>query len=337
LERHVSRTRISVLPSPAERRREARPPELLHGAVAQRDGTTLAHLSTVAEDLPRIAGALRGIRETMAFEQVVLDATGDAERLLAELELDVPVRRVGADLREEPALRGAAALLVHSAGTADLAGALAAAHLGVAVVRIGSIPRGCASAHAVARLSDIVLVADVDDARALAPRIGRERICVVGNPLIDIVRRHSRDAFCRATWRRFDVMPGRFVLAILGDEPDPGLSAPLATLAAATPLVILAPAAWRECLATAVKAGARLSEDLGFVDRLSLERASAAIVSGSARAYEEAAALGIPYHDVAELPLRASPTLRAVPLWDGHAGARLADVLVANFARVRLP
>ncbi len=335
----MSRARISVLPAPAERRRFARPPGALHGAVAQRDGTSLVHLSTVAEDLPRLAGALRALAETSAFEQVVLDADGGAERVLTELEFDVLVRRPASVLREEPAFRGAGALLVHSDGTAALAGALAAAQMGVAVVRVGPIPPGSASAHAVARLSDVVLVPDVDDARALAPRIGPERIHVIGNPLIDVVRRCSREAVLRAAWRRFDVMPGRFLLAVLGEVPDAALSAPLAALAAETPLVIDASAAWRECLAGAVNAGARVAEELGFVDRLSLEKAAAAIVSRSARAHEEAAALGIPCHDPAELPLRAAPAPlpRTVPLWDGNAGARLADVIVANFARVRLP
>ena len=281
-----------------------------------------------------MAGTVRALGETRAFEQVVLDATGGAERVLSELGLDVPIHA----LQDEPALHGAAALLVHSDGTAALAGALAAARAGVAVVRVGPIPRGSASARAVARLSDLVLVAGVDDARALAPRIGAERIHVIGNPLLDVVRRCSREAIFRAAWRRFDVMPGRFVFAVLGDEPDDALSAPLAALAAETPLVIDASAAWRACLAGAAQAGARVTEELGFVDRLSLEKAAAAIVSSSARAHEEAAALGIVCHDPVDLPLRAAPAPlpRTVPLWDGHAGIRLAGVLVANFARVRL-
>jgi hypothetical protein len=339
MERRMSRARISVLPSPAERRRVARPAGPLHGAEPQPDGTTLAHLSAVAEDLPRLAGALRGLADTAAFEQVVLDATGAAERVLAELEIHVPVQPVGSDLHGAAALRDAAALLVHSDGTAALAGALAAAREGVAVVRVGPIPRGSASALAVARLADLVLVADEDDARALTPRIGAERMHVIGTPLIDVVRRCSREAILRAAWRRFDVMPGRFVLAILDEEPDAELSEPLAALAADTPLVIDASRAWSECLAGAVKAGARVSEELGFIDRLSLEKAASAIVSRSARAQEEAAAIGIRWHDPAELPLRAAPAPplpRTVPLWDGNAGARLAEVLVANFARLRL-
>jgi hypothetical protein len=336
VERHLSRARISVLPSPAERRRVARPAGPLQGAVAQHDGTTIVHLSTVVEDLPRVAGALPALAQTRAFEQVVLDVAGGAGRVLSELGVDVPIRPVASDLRDEPAVRGAAALLVHSDGTAALAGALAAARAGVTVVRVGPIPPGSASAHAVARLSDLVLVSDVDDARALAPRIGAERIHVIGNPLIDVVRRCSREAVFRAAWRRFGVMPGRFLLAVLGEEPDATLSAPLAALAAETPIVVDSSAAWRECLADAVQAGARVTEELGFVDRLSLEKAAAAIVSRSPRAREEAAALGIPCLDPSDLPLRAAPLPRTVPLWDGHAGARLADVLVANFARVRL-
>jgi hypothetical protein len=330
---------MRVVPVPVERRRVARPPGPLHGAVAQRDDTTIVHLSAVTEDLPRLAGSLRALEERAAFEQIVADTVGGAKRLLNELDLEVPVRRVAGDLRKDPVLSGASAVLVHSDGVTALAGALAAARLGVPVVRVGPIPAGSASTRAVARLSDLVLVSDVDDARVLTPRIGAERVHVIGNPLIDLVRRCSREAVFRAAWRRFGVVPGRFTLVLLGDDPDAALSEPLAALARNTPLVISAPATWRACVAGAAKQGARVTEDLGFVDRLSLEKAAAAIVSGSARAHEEAAALGIPCHRLDELPLRATrATPRStVPLSDGHAGHRLADVLVANFARVRLP
>ncbi len=338
----MTRARMSVVPSPGERRRAPRPAGPLHGAVAQADGTAIAHLSTLAEDVPRVVAAVRALEGTRAFEQVVLDAAGGAERVLSELEVDVPVRRVAADaagLREEPALRRAAAVIVHSDGGVALAGAIATARLGAGIVRVGPWPRGSGSARAVARLADLVLVPEVDDARTLAPRIGAERIHVIGNPLIDMVRRHSRDAVFRAAWRRFDVTPGTYVLAVLGGEPEPGPAAAIEALAARTPLVIEAARDWNEHLAGAVHAGARVVEQLGFVDRLSLEKAAAAIVSSSARVHEEAAALGIPCHAPSELPLRSehAPLPRTVPLWDGNAGARFAEILVANYARVRLP
>ena len=230
-------------------------------------------------------------------------------------------------------------MILYSDGGVALAGALAAARLGVGIVHVGPLPRASGSARAIARLADLVLVPEVDDARALAPWIGAERIHVIGNPLIDVVRRYSREAVLRAAWRRFDVTPGRYVLAVLDGEPAPAPAAAIATLAARTPLVIDAAADWNEHLAGAVHAGARLVEQLGFVDRLSLEKAAAAIVSSSARVHDEAAALGIPCHAPAELPLRSehAPLPRTVPLWDGNAGARFADVLVANYARVRLP
>jgi UDP-N-acetylglucosamine 2-epimerase (non-hydrolysing) len=359
----MTRPRMSVVASPPERR-AGRTGAWLRDAEAQRDGTAIVHLSAVSEDVPRLAGAVWALEETSAFDQLVLDATpgGGADRVLAELGLDVPVRRIALDstgLREELALGRAAALMLHSGGSAALTGALAAARSGVSVVRVGPMPEGSLCAHAVARLSDLVLVSSADDARTLVPRIGAERIHVVGNPLIDVVRRCSRKAVFRAAWRHHGVEPGRYVLALLSDEPLPELAATLAALTAETPLVIEAPPAWRECLAGAVQAGARVTAELGIVDRLSLEKAAGAIVTTTVRVHEEAAALGIRCLALEDVGTRIGarsgggpvaldepcslidslpevPMPRMVPLWDGHAGTRLADVLVANFARVRL-
>src|SRR5262249_35720666 len=109
--------------------------------------------------------------------------------------------------------------------------------------------------------------------------------------------------------------------------------------------------------------GASVVRDLGFVERLSLERAAGAIVTDSRRVQEEAAALGIrcyvpgepdrrlradtggttlglgddPWALATVTPAGNPPTPCAIPLWDGRAGARVAAVLVANFARVLLP
>ena len=349
--------RMSVLISPPGDR-SARSGGWLRAGVAQRDGTTIAHLSTSSEDVPRLAGALRALEEASAFDQIVIDVSseGGAEAALAEFDLIVPAVRVGAAsgglpeaLRVELALNRCAALMLHGDDGPALAGALSAARLGVSVIRVGRVPRRRSYAQAVARLADLVLVADEDDALALAPAIAAERIHIVGSPLIDVVRRCSREALLRAAWRQFAVDPGHYVLAVLTGEADPGLSAPLAALAAQTPLVIEASPSWSDCLAGATGEGARLVGELRFVDRLSLERAAGAIATNCERVHEEAAALGIRCHALAEpklvgepsalidlRPQAHAPTPRMIPLWDGHAGARLADVLVANFARLRL-
>jgi UDP-N-acetylglucosamine 2-epimerase (non-hydrolysing) len=357
MELRVTTRRMSVLISPPEHR-SAGSGAWLRSAVAQHDGTTIAHLSTSAESVPRLAGALWAVEEASAFDQIVIDVSpdGGAEAALAELDLSVPVVRVSVAsgglpdaLREELALSHSAALMLYADDGPALSGALSAARLGVSVIRVGRVPRGRCYAHAVARLADLVLVADADDALTLAPAIAAERIHVVGSPLIDVVRRCSREALSRAAWRRFAVEPGHYVLAVLSGEPDPALSSPLAALAAETPLVIEASPAWSDCVDGAVGEGARLVSELGFVDRLSLERAAAAIATNCERVHEEAAALGIRCHALAGpaltgepsalmdlRPQAHAPTPRMIPLWDGHAGARLADVLVANFARLRL-
>jgi hypothetical protein len=336
-------------------------------ALVQRDGSVVAHLCAGAEEVPRIAAAAGALAATGAFEQVVLDASGgDVDEGLRELGVLVGVRRVArAGSRLLDALRGelgrldCVALLVYSDGTLPLAAALAATRLGGALVRVGPVDAGVASGRAVIGLADLVLVQGCEDVEALGA-VAPERVHTVGNLAIDVVRRHSRDAVQRAAWRRHGVEPGRYVLAVLAGDPDEGLAAPLAELAARVPLVIeAADGAW---LAPARAAGARIATAGGFVERLSLERAAGAIVTDSRRVQEEAAALGIRCHALHEpggrvragaggttLPLGRdrwalagvqpdanAPTPCMIPLWDGRAGTRLAQVLVANFARMRL-
>jgi hypothetical protein len=115
-------------------------------------------------------------------------------------------------------------------------------------------------------------------------------------------------------------------------------------------------------LARLTGAGARVVRSAGFVERLSLERAAGAIVTDSLRVREEALVLGVSSYRVGPeaSPVPAStgdftvdlgtdrwalagvrlqpnpPTPCAVPLWDGRAGSRAADVIVSNFARTRL-
>ena len=361
--------RMTAIPCPPGER-PARPGARRPAARAQRDGGAVVHLSAVAEDVPRVAAAAWALAETNAFGQLVLDVSdeGGAAVALAELGVTVPVRRVAPAhgtlpdaLRAELAPTGCLALILHSDGAAALAGGLAAARLGVSLVRVGSTTPGRTAegaARAVGRLADLLLVHGCDDPAIVAP----ERVHVIGNPLIDAVRRYSREAVARAAWRRHELDRGRYVLALLTGPPAPELAAPLAALAAEAPLVIGAPAHWHALLAPACAAGARFAAAPGFVERLSLERAAGAIVTDSARVQEEAASLGIRCHALGEPAGRVRadaggttvalgadpwaltrvrpdpnpPTPCMIPLWDARAGARLADVLVANFALVRL-
>jgi UDP-N-acetylglucosamine 2-epimerase (non-hydrolysing) len=104
-------------------------------------------------------------------------------------------------------------------------------------------------------------------------------------------------------------------------------------------------------------AGVACIEPVGYLEFLSLQAGAGAIVTDSGGVQEEAAALGIPCYTLranTERPVTIShgtnvllgddpaclrevqlagrePTPCAIPLWDGHAGERVADVLVANY------
>jgi UDP-N-acetylglucosamine 2-epimerase (non-hydrolysing) len=340
----ASRFLVVAQPNGAEPARE-RP----RGVIAEPAGTLLAHVAGRPDDLPRVAAATWALHDTGAFEQLVLDAEGSAAEELAALDARAAVRRL--DGERLAALHGAlagcapAAVVLHGDGDAALDAAIAAARLGIAIVRVGGAAPADPAARVAARLADLHLVFGHDDADALSARVGRERIHVVGNPLVDAVRRFSRAALGRAAWRGLRVAPGRYLLVVLGDDaPSVEVAEALAARAAREPVVVAASPAWREsgALDEAAAAGARIAGRIGFVQRLSLERGAAAIVSDGARACEEAAAIGVPAHPLAalaapdEASAPAQPAPAAIPLWDGRAGARLARVLVANFARVRL-
>ena len=101
-------------------------------------------------------------------------------------------------------------------------------------------------------------------------------------------------------------------------------------------------------------------EPVGYLDFLSLQAGAGAIVTDSGGVQEEASALGVSCFtfrpnterpvtlthgtnvllgdDPAEIadvrPATHPPTPCAIPLWDGRAGERVADALIANYALV---
>jgi UDP-N-acetylglucosamine 2-epimerase (non-hydrolysing) len=107
-------------------------------------------------------------------------------------------------------------------------------------------------------------------------------------------------------------------------------------------------------------AGVACIEPAAYLEFLSLQSGAGAIVTDSGGIQEEASALGISCYtfrpnterpvtlthgtnlllgeDPAEItevrPASHPPTPSAIPLWDGHAGERVADALVANYAMV---
>jgi hypothetical protein len=332
-------------------------------ATAQSDGGTIVHVAGGRDDALRLAAAAAAISESGVFEQLAIDAAPEpcVAATLAELDASVRVYRLVADrddrlvaFEAELAAARCVALVLHADDDASLVAAMAAARIGIAVVRVG----GAASpgpGRVIARLAELLLVFGDDDARTLSGRGAPERIRVVGNPLVDIVRRCAPQAVERAAWRDFGLQPRGYVLAVLTGGPDPQAAMALGNLAARVPLLVEAADGWS---GIELPSEARRVRSTGVVERLSLERAAGAIITNSRRVQEEAAAVGVRCHafgavagwpgagaivtaadpsDLAAVrPAPHEPTPCAIPYWDGNAGARVATVLVANFARLSL-
>ena len=102
----------------------------------------------------------------------------------------------------------------------------------------------------------------------------------------------------------------------------------------------------------------RCIDPVGYLDFLSLQSGAGAVVTDSGGVQEETSALGVrcyTFRPDTERPITLThgtntllgddpaaldagplatwdPTPSAIPLWDGHAGERVADVLVTNYA-----
>jgi UDP-N-acetylglucosamine 2-epimerase (non-hydrolysing) len=107
-----------------------------------------------------------------------------------------------------------------------------------------------------------------------------------------------------------------------------------------------------------VAAGVRCIEPVGYLDFVSLQSGAGAVVTDSGGVQEETSALGVScytFRPNTERPVTCThgtntllgddpaslatvelapwdPTPSAIPLWDGHAAERIADVLVATYS-----
>jgi UDP-N-acetylglucosamine 2-epimerase (non-hydrolysing) len=209
-----------------------------------------------------------------------------------------------------------------------------------------------------------------------AEGIAGASVHLVGNTMIDSVLDHVDAARDARPWDAFGLERGGYGLVTLHrpalvDDPDllGATVAALIELAATVPLVFPVHPRTVERIAAAGLADAlersnvHLSPPLGYLEFLGLEAEARFVLTDSGGVQEETSALGVPcftLRDTTERPvtidlgtnmlLGLAPeriagipalleTLRAaqpIPLWDGHAGERAADVIVQFLAGARM-
>jgi len=202
------------------------------------------------------------------------------------------------------------------------------------------------------------------------------RIHFVGNTMIDSLLSFLERARGLEPWRAFDVEPGGYGLVTLhrpslvdNDEPLHLTATALAELSGITPIVFPVhprTAARLEASGDAPlleDAGVRVVGPVGYLDFVGLQAEAAFVLTDSGGVQEETSVLGVrcfTLRDTTERPVTVElgtntvlgadprriaeiPTLLAeprhsqeIPLWDGHAGERAADVLIEFVAGERL-
>ncbi|HET8755678.1 MAG TPA: UDP-N-acetylglucosamine 2-epimerase (non-hydrolyzing) [Solirubrobacteraceae bacterium] len=221
------------------------------------------------------------------------------------------------------------------------------------------------------RLADILLAHSPEAADNLkAEGICTGKVYNVGNTMIDSLRRAEKRARELRAWEPVGMREREYILVTLhrpSNVDDPArlqaIVSGLVSLSAHSPVIFpihprtRARLAEDGCLAQLEDAGVACIEPVPYLEFLSLQAGAGAIVTDSGGVQEEASALGVSCFtfrpnterpitlthgtnvllgdDPAELadvrPSPHPPTPCAIPLWDGHAGERVADVLVANY------
>ncbi len=218
-------------------------------------------------------------------------------------------------------------------------------------------------------LADLLLVTSPEGLDNLAREgVDGERVHLVGNPMIDTLLRHL-ERFDPGPVRQRLGVPERYAVATIHrpanvDQPDAARRIVLALQEAVARIAVVLPLHPRgraslegAGLAELADRGLMVLDPLGYLDFLSLVRGSSAVITDSGGIQEETTILGIPCltlrpnterpititHGTNRLvePEALGPALdRALageqamppdgpPLWDGHAGERIAGVIEA--------
>jgi UDP-N-acetylglucosamine 2-epimerase (non-hydrolysing) len=204
----------------------------------------------------------------------------------------------------------------------------------------------------------------------VAEGIAAERIHYVGNTMIDTLRRLEGEARSRRVWASFGADEGDYALVTLHrpsnvdrEERLQAVVNALAELGRHTRVLFPVHPRTRARLAALdglerlAAAGVTCLEPLGYLDFLSLESGAGMIVTDSGGLQEEASALGVPCYTLrpnterpitiaqgtntmigddpaaiaALRPSGGPPAPCAIPLWDGRAAERVADVIAEAF------
>lgn len=215
------------------------------------------------------------------------------------------------------------------------------------------------------RLASLLLVTSPEAIGHLAREgVDPEAVHFVGNPMIDTLLR-LRPRFAGAELRDRLGLPGHYVAATLHrpsnvDDPQDAreLAAALHRVADLRPVVIpLHPRGRRQWDAVGLGDHPQVHtlEPLGYLDFMGLIQAADAVITDSGGVQEETTVLGVPCLTLrdtterpvtithgtnalvtrAELPTRVAALINSdrrafsvPPLWDGHAGPRIARVLL---------
>jgi UDP-N-acetylglucosamine 2-epimerase (non-hydrolysing) len=222
------------------------------------------------------------------------------------------------------------------------------------------------------RLADTLLTHSPEATENLeAEGIGPGNVYHVGNTMIDSLRLCEKRARALAAWEAVGQREREYILVTLhrpANVDDPArllrIVESLVELAGHAPVVFPIHPRTRSrlldsgALAELEAAAVACIEPVGYLEFLSLQAGAGAIVTDSGGIQEEASALGVSCFtfrpnterpitlthgtnvllgddpaEIAEVRLSPfEPTPCAIPLWDGHAAERVADVLLANYA-----
>jgi UDP-N-acetylglucosamine 2-epimerase (non-hydrolysing) len=196
-----------------------------------------------------------------------------------------------------------------------------------------------------------------------------EGVHLVGNTMIDSLREHLDAAYAAQPWERLGLEPGSYALVTLHrpelvDDDDRLVAMANGLIALHDSCTVVFPVHPRThrhlarlgLLPRLGAAGVRLTAPLGYLPFLGLEAEAKFVLTDSGGVQEETSALGVPcftLRDTTERPvtvelgtntllgaradriadipglLSAQRTAAEIPLWDGLAGERAAEVLLA--------